>query len=251
VLALRLLLALTWASCIVWDVLVWVEEYDAKYWFTQLTHWGAVMEMLYFALLSLTTALALYGKRTTGGCNIPFHVQATWFLGSVLPSSTSLIALFYWWLVFEGGKASALTVTMHGLNYFLVAVDLVCSAQPFLVEHFWLPMSTGAVYAAFTYLYFVLGGTYQDGHSEYIYKKVNWANPKPTTRLIIFSVFVAAPGLHFVNWLLRRLAAAGGSQHPPRQAGGLATMPLQLPRQQPRFSEPMAVHSTPEPGTES
>mmetsp|Transcript_57787 Transcript_57787/g.137581 ORF Transcript_57787/g.137581 Transcript_57787/m.137581 type:complete len:269 (-) Transcript_57787:149-955(-) len=212
----RAALLVVWVATTLWSISEWVDvsDLELKYWFTKLTHWGALIEIFYFAMLFLTTLFATCGccSKSTG---TPWFVKVTWFFGSMLPSVTLIITVLYWGLIYEdedGNGPDSISVAMHGFNYVLALVDLLFTCQPFYLKHFWTSVLAGFIYSVFTYVYFQVGGTYQDGVSEYIYEAIDWNDPGTTAPILLGATFVAAPAIHVAHWLLaavRRMTACG------------------------------------------
>mmetsp|Transcript_11960 Transcript_11960/g.27970 ORF Transcript_11960/g.27970 Transcript_11960/m.27970 type:complete len:273 (+) Transcript_11960:98-916(+) len=226
----RAALLVVWVATTLWSVTEWVEvsDLELKFWFTKLTHWGALLQIMYFALLFVTTYLA---SSNCGCCSkstgTPWFVKLTWFFGSMMPSVTLIITVLYWGLIYEdnGNGPDAISVAMHGFNYILVLVDLLFTRQPFYLKHFWSSVLAGFLYSVFTYVYFQLGGTYQDGVSEYIYEAIDWNDAGKTLTVLLGATFVAAPAFHALHWaivLVRRMTACG--KELPKQPQETSTM---------------------------
>jgi len=195
---LRVSIALVWLTCCIWSFSDWANYAPLKYWFTKLTHWGAVLELVYFFFASFTTYKAVYGSDEDGtGDATPWYVRATWFLNAVTPCAALIVVSLFWALVYDGSALEALNVVMHGGNFLLVIVDFLLVRQPFYYSHVYMPVVFGGTYALFTLVYYLAGGTFEDGESPYIYSAVDWSsNAKGTGNLLGLIVLLGVPVLY-------------------------------------------------------
>mmetsp|Transcript_31939 Transcript_31939/g.74785 ORF Transcript_31939/g.74785 Transcript_31939/m.74785 type:complete len:260 (-) Transcript_31939:224-1003(-) len=212
----RIVLALLWLAVVIWSLGDWAEDLDIGYWFTKLTHWGALLELAYFVLLAATTTLAVSSssKQSSAGGSTPCLVRVTWFLGSAMPAVTFLILALYWILVYTGGDIAVLSVVVHGGNYAIVLVDFFTTRQPFYFRHVWVPALFGIIYSLFTVVYYVADGTNEDGVNTYIYSAIDWeSKPGQAFVYLAASVLIGVPATHGAHWLLAMLrqSCCGGS----------------------------------------
>mmetsp|Transcript_55729 Transcript_55729/g.180948 ORF Transcript_55729/g.180948 Transcript_55729/m.180948 type:complete len:329 (+) Transcript_55729:136-1122(+) len=202
-LAVRILIFLVWLGCCIWSTVdhVVLRGHHYGYWWIKLTHWGALVELIYFASAAFTTYKAIYGKDADGtGERTPRCVSFTWFMSSVIPVVSMMVCAMFWVLVFKPGpgKPEPIAVAMHGGNFVLVLIDLLLTRQPFYIQHVYAPFLFASVYCLFTFVYYHAGGTEEDGTSRYIYKAVDWSKPSGTGRLLGLIVFVGVPIMHLL-----------------------------------------------------
>lgn len=136
----------------------------------------------------------------------PWYVSVAACLQVItLPVSLLIVAL-YWALVWDGSATDVLTVLTHGLNFILMLVDLFASRQPLrLIQVMW-PVIFGFIYVLFSYVYYVVGGTYEDGKSPYIYSALNWKeHPMYALGMGSAIVFLATPFIFLVLWGLKKI----------------------------------------------
>lgn len=200
----RLIIAVTWLSCVIWSLLDWAGKFEMKYWFTKLTHLTAVLQLAYFVLAAFTTYMAVYSSRergTTGAT--PWFVRATWFLFSFVPVLSFMVFVLAWLLLYSGGAVKALDAVMHGGNFALVVLDFLIIRQPFYYAHIYMPIVMGFIYSIFTLVYYQAGGTHQDGTSPWIYKVIDWSeDASGTTNLLGLTVLVGVPITYSVIFCL-------------------------------------------------
>jgi len=200
-LAIRVALLCTWLACCTWSIVSWVQDYSFKYWLTKLTHWGAIVELLYLSFAVATTSLAIFSSIPDGkGEATPWFVKVTWVLSSMLMVAVTLVFVMYWLLVYTPGpgKPAAISVVMHGGNFAIALVDLLLTRQPFYFEHIYIPFVFALVYVFFTALYYLAGGTFEDGKSRYIYSSIDWNDAGGTGSLLGVIVIVAVPLIYTV-----------------------------------------------------
>ena len=64
-----------------------------------------------------------------------------------------------------------------------------------------MPVAYSVAYILFTVIYYAARGTSEDGHSRYIYKALDWGNPKASGRLSGIIILLAVPSLYVVFFL--------------------------------------------------
>merc|ERR1719401_1194242 len=82
----RFALAVIWLGIVIWSIVDWVQHNALGYWFIYLTHWGAVIELMYFWFAACTTLLATRASRSKAAegeevPRTPWFASVTWFLG--------------------------------------------------------------------------------------------------------------------------------------------------------------------------
>jgi len=198
----RFALFSTMMAVTVWCFLDWSSP--KKYWWTKLTHWGLLVELAYFFFVMISS----YGAMKYDG----FEVRTPWYVSVaaclqviMLPVSLLIVAL-YWGLVWDGSTTDVLTVVTHGVNFVLMLVDLFASRQPLrLIQVMW-PVIFGFIYVLFSYVYYVSGGTFEDGVSPYIYSALNWKeHPMNALGMGSAIVFLAIPLIFLVLWGIKKI----------------------------------------------
>jgi len=195
--ATRMTISIVWWLVCIWSIIDWLAHgFGFGYWLTKLTHWGALIEAIYFTFAALTTYRAVYGSQADGPDNAtPWHAQVTWLLGPIALVASFMICILYWFLVFEPGpgKPAAISVFTHAVNFVLILADLLLNRQPFYIQHVFAPMLFASLYGVFTLVYFWVGGTHEDGTSPYIYKAIDWRKSAKTGTLVGIIVLILVP----------------------------------------------------------
>jgi len=200
-LGVRVSLFVVWLACVLWSMEEWLAAARGfGYYFTKLTHWSAILELLYFFFAAFSTYRAIYGSEPVDVK--PWFVYPTWILGATVPVSSLLVVLLFWLLVYEGGTVEAITVVMHGGNLVLVVVDILLNRQPFYLQYFYIPMVFSATYALFTLIYYLAGGTFEDGVSRYIYSAIDWSDPAGTSTILSLIVLLGVPFAYLAFYLV-------------------------------------------------
>lgn len=219
VVGLRISIALIWLGCVLWSIIDWVHGYGFGYWLTKLTHWSALLELVYFCFAAGTAWHAMRPQEKDGTDEAtPWFVQVTWFLMTTVPTVSLLVLALYWLLVYNPvDGVTAIGVVMHGGNFLLVAFDLMFFTQPFYIAHVYVPFVFALVYVLFTLIYYAAGGTFEDGGSRYIYKSIDWSNPGGTAGLLGLIVVVGLPVVYALLYVVFGHLCCNGKGKPIRE----------------------------------
>lgn len=162
--------------------------------------------------------------------NIPLYAKISWLLYIVGASTTLMVAIGYWAVVYDcpDSDSSAATtsasntsndsatvapavdcidyatIQFHGIAAILMIIDLYLSRIPFQLLHFFYPCITTVLYVIFTGIYHGAGGTNHEGDS-FIYSVLDYED-KPGTSAVLAIVLVFLPIVFFlILFLLARL----------------------------------------------
>eukprot|EP00854_Cymbomonas_tetramitiformis_P026926 gene26926-33108_t len=155
----RVALMLYW---LVWSILVILHTTDvvelpkpvnhfeaAKFhWLLYLTNWTLVLEAVY-----LTSHVALV--RSPKNTRLQRFV---WSARNVVCSSSLLVAVTYWFLIFDGGDTSAVDIHIHLVNALIMLSDLAICKIPLYMKHFYFPFVYSLIYGLFNSIYVGSGG---------------------------------------------------------------------------------------------
>lgn len=174
-------------------------------WLIFLTDWGYVVNT-FQALISsyLVIEMNLFAEKTL---KFPFPAtlyhrklcQIYWISHTIAVDIAFAISSMYWTMIYDPSKDNIdfLNISRHVANSVVMATDLLLVAHPLHLLHIYWPIGFGLVYVLFTYLYYLLHGTDEDGN-PYIYKILNWEDP-------INSIVTSIIGLFYIT-LLHALA---------------------------------------------
>jgi len=192
----RFFLAL-WSFICWWTEMALFIKYDmAAYFPIYLTHWSFTIEVVYLSLAAYTTykspELRNLIDMNDEYAKVPRYVVVCWFLRNIIYVASFLVMLLYWTTDFPGYFTDSLnaftTISMHTVNFVMMAIDIVLSRAPFRILHGYQPMLYGIVYIIFNAVYVFSGGVGNTG-TNYIYPILNWLdNPR-----VAFAVGIAAP----------------------------------------------------------
>lgn len=76
------------------------------------------------------------------------------------------------------------------MNSVFVILDLMVSATPIRLLHFYQPIMYLAIYVLFSVIYYLAGGLTYDG-SSYIYPVLDWTKPGDTTLFILYGLLAS------------------------------------------------------------
>jgi len=197
---------------------VFGEGVEAKYWMTYMTHWGLMLEIVYFAFAVVTTASAqsrcetcpdLAVRTTKPGFfstrpgDVPWYAYATWRLQAALLPVSFGIVVFYW----IGAENIFFSDPLsHGANFVLMYGDHILSKQPLRLAHVIWPMVAILSYMCFSVVYYLAGGTHKNGVDFAIYEgRLDWSKPLPTSLYFVTSL-ATVPVLWLFLYSMRKLS---------------------------------------------
>ena len=92
---------------------------------------------------------------------------------------------------------------VHAVNTIISLVDLVVSARPWRLLHFYQAILAMALYVIFSIIYWAAGGVNMNGY-PYIYSILDWNDPIPTVIMVVIAAVAMIP-LHAILWALHLL----------------------------------------------
>mmetsp|Transcript_47671 Transcript_47671/g.138881 ORF Transcript_47671/g.138881 Transcript_47671/m.138881 type:complete len:269 (+) Transcript_47671:98-904(+) len=201
--AFRASLFLLWLVCVGQSFYAHIDYYNSPfgYWFTQLTHWSALLQLAYLGFAMYSAIKANTPRPKVEVEKTPCYVSLTWALGTAVPVVALMVMVLYWGLVYEGGPVRLETVTMHGGNLALAIIDIISTRQPYYIHHVYVPMLFAAIYMGFTYIYYRAGGTNSAG-DPYIYSSLDWSEPQDVGRMAAIVILVAGPAAYMLFFVL-------------------------------------------------
>mmetsp|Transcript_24 Transcript_24/g.78 ORF Transcript_24/g.78 Transcript_24/m.78 type:complete len:273 (+) Transcript_24:88-906(+) len=193
----RIVFFFVWLACVIWSSISWVEVEGRGYgfWWIKLTHWAAIIELVYLGFGAFSTYQAIYSPVVDGKDeDAPLFATVTWFLGSVIWVASLMVVVIYWAAVFEPGpgKPTAIQILTHGGNFILVWEDNLLSRLPYRWYQIYAPALFSVVYVAFSKVYYLAGGTDWNG-AHYIYKIIDWSDPVAAWKVVAGLLFVGLP----------------------------------------------------------
>jgi hypothetical protein len=183
-----------------------VSSDDFAKWFIFLTIWS----MLSCVIQSILSAVAytqvfLKWRRNKDLQNRGFVERIYWHFYNVVMPLLLFISVAYWSVIHdpENSPMDFANIVNHILTTVLLLVDLVVAGHPLKILRFYYVDILLLIYAIFSYIYYVLGGTGIFGN-RYIYPVLDWDKPGPS---LIFCVIcaIAGPIFHLIVWSFYRL----------------------------------------------
>ncbi|XP_046341602.2 protein rolling stone-like [Haliotis rufescens] len=138
-----------------------------------------VLALAGVADLALSVYFYIYRKQDLRGAEapMPWYCKALWVLANISNSMAFLVSLLYWVLIhdYEVGFQgyNYITFFTHGANLIYVVLNLLVTAMPVRLLHFYHVVIYGILYAIFNAVYVLAGGT-NDQNDHYIYKFLDW-----------------------------------------------------------------------------
>ena len=166
----RLFMAVAMTAIVFWSISGYLDCANGGfYWPIYLTHWTAFALMCYFWCAWYTTYKADdfqdKGDKPSVG---PWYVHATWFLQAIVLPGAFFVTTLYWALVYPHRTEEPGTVTyfVHGVNFFMIALDVFLSNQPYYLVHGLYFFAYCITYLLWTLVYWAAGRLLRSGHSK-------------------------------------------------------------------------------------
>ncbi|XP_059472181.1 protein rolling stone-like [Neocloeon triangulifer] len=175
-------------------------------WFIYLTNW-TLMILTAQALIAAVLAVEhqLFPPQGKSAGKMTNLHKWYWFLNNLCNVGSPAITLLFWTSVYNKDIHRLDFGNIHGhvMNTVLVVVDLMVTAHPVRLLHFYQPMILASTYSLFSIVYFFLGGTNKQGNSK-IYPFLNWHKPDVALTYIL-SGCVLLMLIHVVMWMFYQL----------------------------------------------
>merc|ERR1712176_91786 len=147
-----------------------------RYYFIKWSFLNLWFETLYLCLAAFLTGLAVV--KLGDCCPIRWLASITCTLQVAISGSAIILplAFIYANFGFGSGFCGLSVLTTHGINAIVMLIDIVLSRQR--LPHGGVFLATGFMssYMLFSFLYTMMGGTYEDGKSPYVYAWLDWYN---------------------------------------------------------------------------
>ena len=215
-------------------VLIWliqgIVDLGSKY-FIYLTNWSFLLLTLYLFVAAISSTLKFIIHRSHGSWSKPHHehndqhVQSEsqtiigaecttnvvwyqkvqWLLATVALDYALLVSILYWSFVHdEDDGASAVNVHVHAVNVIIAIYDIMSSGTVIRLLHVAYGLMFGAAYTVFTIVYYVAGGTNEDGE-RHIYTFLDYDNHLGRTAVVICIAPVFLVLFHIAIYMLYRM----------------------------------------------
>ena len=128
-----------------------------------------------------------------------FKHKLLWLLYIISANGGLLVTVGYWTVLFEEDEPVDLNnITKHALNSVFMLIDTFLCSIPVRLFHFIYPLLYIIIYLGFTVVYWVLGGTNNQGQ-PYIYKLLDYNNYQASTGCLVgFFLLVVQPVLQLI-----------------------------------------------------
>lgn len=148
-------------------------------WLIYLTNQSMLLLVIHL-LLEMALAIKAFISQKNGRIlRMEFWEKTSWFLANITNGICPVVSIFYWTFLFPSLEVPmSFEITfLHLFNTVCVLLDLCVTARPMRIGHIIYPVIVGLSYAAFSLIYWVLGGTDSVGNS-WIYPQIlSWEKP--------------------------------------------------------------------------
>ncbi|KAK7009632.1 protein rolling stone [Biomphalaria glabrata] len=127
----------------------------------------------------------------------PKAVAVQWVLQNISNVSSLLVTVMFWALVYTGNSQTYVSINSHIMNSVLVLCDIMISRAPCRLQHLYIPLSFNVSYVLFTFIYWIAGGTNNQGQ-HYIYKMLDYTQAPGKAAVTITLVCLIALPLAYI-----------------------------------------------------
>lgn len=178
-------------------------------WPVWLTNWSYFMLACYLLCSAVVAVISYFDRPSVAASEplfrraLPFYIKLNWFLFVVASSAAILVSIVYFSAIFPRRKLTYLSeedVHLHLMNSVLVILELAVSAIPVRILHFVYVMAYGAIYVAFSIIYWTFD------HSRVLYPGIlDWNRPLTSVAVILALSVVGFPILQCLLFAAYRL----------------------------------------------
>ncbi|XP_044765497.1 protein rolling stone-like [Coccinella septempunctata] len=186
------------------------DSYQLK-WLIYLTHWGyttCTFQALLAAFMLTSCVLAHKKKPYKPSKDGAFTCyKLYWAFNTIATVLACVITIVYWSFIYNPAKnpLDVMNFILHGMNTVLMLFDFWLVSHPTRIAHCIYPMMFVTVYAIFSVIYYLAGGTSRDG-TDYIYPILKWELPFRTLLVCAgVGIFIfALQTFFFLMYLLKK-----------------------------------------------
>jgi len=207
----RLVTFLYFLAWLIYDGIYSSQKQGPKF-FIYLTNWSFII--LNIQLLSALVVSLIPNRKNESGnaANLwavspPFYVVIYWILHYISAVASVSIALIYWTLVFNPAQNSVdvRNLHVHGINAVYHVLNILITAIPYRLFHFYIPIIYAGLYVTFTGIYFAVGGQNEFGQN-YIYSVLNYStHPGEAAGYAVAFALGGIPIVHCAYYVLYKL----------------------------------------------
>jgi hypothetical protein len=181
-------------------------------WFTYLTSWSliacviqSILSAVIFTKLFMRWRRNREDRETNEISSQCLCERIYWHAYNLTMPFTPFISIAYWTMVYNPRDfvVDAENIMEHILAMVLLVIDIFVAGHPIRLKRFYYIDIILLIYAVFSYIYYLLGGTGEHG-THYIYTILDWEKPGPTFIFAGISA-IAGPIFHVIMWGLYKL----------------------------------------------
>ena len=142
------------------------------------------------------------------GAPLRWHMKLFWALFNLIASSALVITVIYFCIFYPylqglGYYLQAMDLNLHGINTFIVLLEMIVCAIPIRILHFVYPLLFGCTYAIFSFVYQI---SYDFEDERILYPTVlDWRSPGTTIAIIVILSLVVLPIVQMIFYAFYRL----------------------------------------------
>lgn len=139
------------------------------------------------------------------GYSQAWYHKVSWLLFIIAANNSLPVTVVYWTLLYTGFHVGEIDITFHLLNSVFMLTETCLSNIPVCIVHVVYAMLYGVFYILFSVVYWLLGGTNDNG-DRFIYPILDYGgNPHATVLLVLLYGLVGLPVAQLIHFGLFRL----------------------------------------------
>ncbi|BFY98794.1 hypothetical protein BsWGS_01834 [Bradybaena similaris] len=119
--------------------------------------------------------------------SLPLMVKCQWCFQNISNSTSVLVTVLFWALVYTGETQNYASINSHVINSLLVIGDIMISSAPIRIQHLYMPFIYLSIYITFSLIYWAAGGTNHKGQ-HFIYGVLDYSNGVRTAVVAICTI---------------------------------------------------------------
>mmetsp|Transcript_30611 Transcript_30611/g.49083 ORF Transcript_30611/g.49083 Transcript_30611/m.49083 type:complete len:300 (-) Transcript_30611:244-1143(-) len=227
----------TFAAFVILGIMFWAIYVDAviglgPWWPIYVSNWSLFVQVIYhFAAAVLTWKAGSGGVRLRSHSTtvnperkrVSFLLSFVWTLQNVVLTSSLLVTILFWILIAE--RFRAVSFAVHGINYFLMLIDITFSGSKNRLIDVWQIIVFGFVYIIWTFIHLParIDNGWRDG--VFIYSITNYEAQPLNYLIVILIILILLPVLYLLNWTITQFARGAGhscGEHDVEEGGRMS-----------------------------
>lgn len=197
----RFVMALYFLSVWIYGVYYKGSDDFLRRWVIYFTYWAYTTLTLNVILLSVTSVIGYLRPPK----EMTWYLKMSWCLYYLSSVSSIFVAILFWSVVYTGWALNIDNFTTHAISTAYVILDAFIIGIPVRILHVYQAAIFGALYIAFSAIYWAAGGTNRSG-GPYIYSLLDYGKtPALSAGIGVGTILIVVPLLHLIVFGIYKL----------------------------------------------